>query len=123
MQLASTTVLKHKLSIAAALLSSFFFSSLCAQDNSPYSRYGLGNLYPRMNVINRGMGGVSAAYSDVFSVNYNNPASYAGFQVYQEQRSKKVSSARVILDAAVNYDSRTLAEPNTTRSSTSSDVL
>jgi hypothetical protein len=123
MQSASTTVLKHKFFFLAALFLSLVSSSLHAQDNSPYSRYGLGNLYPRVNVINRGMGGVSAAYSDVFSINYNNPASYAGFQVFQEQRSGKVSSARVILDAAVNYDSRTLAEPNTTRSFTSNDVL
>src|SRR5215213_4195328 len=104
MQLASTIVLRHKLSLTAALFTALFFSSVQAQDNSPYSRYGLGNLYPRMNVINRGMGGVSAAYSDIFSINYNNPASYAGFQVFQEQRSKKVSQARVILDAALNFD-------------------
>lgn len=123
MQSASTIALRHKFSLATALLSSLFFSSVHAQDNSAYSRYGLGNLYPRMNVINRGMGGVSAAYSDIFSINYNNPASYAGFQVFQEQRSKKVSSARVILDAAVSYDSRKLAEPNTTRSFTANDIL
>lgn len=123
MQLVNTIVLRNKFSLAALFILSFFFSSVQAQDNSPYSRYGLGNLYPRMNVINRGMGGVSAAYSDIFSINYNNPASYAGFQVYQEQRSKKVSSARVILDAAVNFDSRQLAEPNTTRSFTSNDLL
>jgi len=116
-------VLKHKYSLAFALLTSFLTSSIHAQDNSPYSRYGLGNLSPQTNVINRGMGGVSAAYSDVFSINYNNPASYAGFQVFQEQRSKKVSQGRVILDAAVNYDSRSLSEPNTTRSFTSNDLL
>lgn len=123
MQSVGTIVLRNKLTLAAALLSSLSFTSLRAQDNSPYSRYGIGNLYPRMNVINRGMGGVSAAYSDIFSINYNNPASYAGFQVFQEQRSKKVSSARVILDAAINYDNRKLAEPNTTRSFTSNDLL
>lgn len=123
MQLASTTVLKHKFFFVAAFFTSLFFSALHAQDNSPYSRYGLGNLYPQVNVINRGMGGVSAAYSDIFSVNYNNPASYAGFQVFQEQRSKKVSSGRVILDGAINYDSRHLSEPNTTRSFTANDLL
>jgi hypothetical protein len=123
MQSAGSTVLKHKFSIAAAFLISSFFSSLYAQDNSPYSRYGLGNLYPRMNVISRGMGGVSAAYGDYFSINYNNPASYAGFQVYTEQRSGKVSSGRVILDAALNLDSRKLAEPNTTQSFRSNDLL
>lgn len=121
MQSAGATALFHK--IFFLLFSFIFITSLQAQDNSPYSRYGLGNLYPRLNVINRGMGGVSAAYSDVFSINYNNPASYAGFQVFQEQRSKKVSSARVILDAAVNFDSRTLATPNTTNSFTSNDLL
>jgi hypothetical protein len=123
MQLASTTVLKHKLSTAAVLFSSLFFSSLLAQDNSPYSRYGLGNLHPRMNVISRGMGGVSAAYSDPFSINYNNPASYAGFQAFTEQRSGKVSQGRVIFDAGINYDNRKLSEPNTTQSFRSNDVL
>lgn len=123
MQLASTTVRKHKIFLATAFLFSFFFTSLNAQDNSPYSRYGLGSLYPRMNVINRGMGGVSAAYGDVFSINYNNPASYAGFQVNTEQRSGKVSSGRVILDAALNFDSRKLSEPNTTRSFRANDLL
>lgn len=122
MQSANTTALPHKF-FFLAFFSTFFFSLLHAQDNSPYSRYGLGNEYPRMNVINRGMGGVSAAYSDVVSINYNNPASYAGFQVYTEQRSKKVSSARVILDAAINFDSRTLTAPNTTNSFTSNDLL
>lgn len=122
MRSASTTVFLHKI-FFFFFFTIFSFFNLRAQDNSPYSRYGLGNEYPRMNVINRGMGGVSAAYSDVFSINYNNPASYAGFQVFQEQRSKKVSSARVILDAAVNFDSRTLTEPNTTSSFTSNDVL
>jgi hypothetical protein len=123
MQLASTTVLRHKFSLAAAFFSSLFFSTLQAQDNSPYSRYGLGNLHPRMNVISRGMGGVSAAYGDPFSINYNNPASYAGFQVFTEQRSKKVSQGRVIFDAAINLDSRKLAEPNTTQSFRANDLL
>src|SRR5437868_6083132 len=106
MQLASTTVLQHK-KFFFFLFSLISLIQLRAQDNSPYSRYGLGNEYPRMNVINRGMGGVTAGYTDIFSINYNNPASYAGFQVFQEQRSKKVSSGRVILDAAINFDSRT----------------
>jgi hypothetical protein len=122
MQSAGSTVLKHKFSLAAFLISSLF-SFLHAQDNSPYSRYGLGNQYPRMNVISRGMGGVSAAYGDYFSINYNNPASYAGFQVFTEQRSGKVAQGRVILDAALNLDSRKLAEPNTTQSFRSNDLL
>jgi hypothetical protein len=105
MQLAGTTLRNHKFFSFTFLLFLFVASSLKAQDNSPYSRYGLGNLYPQSNIINRGMGGVSAAYSDVMSVNYSNPASYAGFQVFTEQRSGKVAQARVILDAGVNINS------------------
>ncbi|MBV7528466.1 hypothetical protein [Chitinophaga sp. sic0106] len=48
-----------------------------AQDNSPYSRYGLGDLNNNQNIVNRGMGGVSQAYSDPTSVNFINPASYS----------------------------------------------
>ncbi|GAA4741518.1 hypothetical protein [Flavisolibacter ginsenosidimutans] len=123
MQLANTTLHQHKFFYLSALLFSFTVSSVRAQDNSPYSRYGLGNLYPQTNVINRGMGGVAAAYSDVTSVNYTNPASYAAFQVFTEQHSGKVAQGRVILDAGVNINSRSLTEPNTTQGFTSSEIL
>ncbi len=49
-----------------------------AQDNAPYSRYGLGTNVPRSNIVNRGMGGVSAAYFDYQSLNFVNPAAFAG---------------------------------------------
>ncbi len=52
-------------------------NGVVAQDNSPYSRYGLGDQYTNQNVINRGMGGVSQAYNDPQSVNFVNPASYS----------------------------------------------
>ena len=45
-----------------------------AQENSPYSRYGLGDLFHGQHIINRGMGGIGVAYSDGQSVNLNNPA-------------------------------------------------
>ncbi|CAN5296048.1 membrane protein [soil metagenome] len=48
-----------------------------AQENSPYSRYGIGNLTPQGNILNRGMGGISAAYADPLTINFINPASYA----------------------------------------------
>ncbi|MGO4289349.1 hypothetical protein [Chitinophaga sp. RAB17] len=61
------------------LLGSFFLlaNKAIAQDNSPYSRYGLGDLNNNQNTVNRGMGGVSQAYSDPQSVNFINPASYS----------------------------------------------
>ena len=48
-----------------------------AQLNSPYSRYGVGNLVSQANLANRGMGGISAAYTDPTSINTINPASYS----------------------------------------------
>ena len=83
-----------------------------AQDNSPYSRYGLGDLVPLTNITGRGMGGVSAAYNDPFTINFNNPATYSNFIGYSEFRSKKFSSGRVILDVGMNFESRTLKEKN-----------
>jgi len=55
--------------------------SAFAQENSPYSRYGLGDLTPNHNVFTRGMGGISAGVadnrtiSDNKSINFTNPAS------------------------------------------------
>ena len=93
-------------------LASVFGGFLFAQDNSPYSRYGIGDLYPNANNLNRGMGGISAAYADWLSVNFVNPASYASFKTNLEERSKKSISGRVILDVGLNFDNRTLREPN-----------
>lgn len=122
MQLANITLCRKK--VCAFTVSVFLIgSSIQAQDNSPYSRYGLGNEFPRTNIANRGMGGISAAYADVMSVNYSNPASYSAFQAIIEQRSRKVAAGRVILDVGLNLSSRKLTEPNTTNSFTSSDAL
>jgi len=49
-----------------------------AQENSPYSRYGIGNLVPQGNIANRAMGGISAGVSDATIVNTVNPATYSG---------------------------------------------
>ena len=53
--------------------------SLCtsAQQNSPFSRFGLGDVLPSTNILNRAMGGVSVPYVDGQSINFANPASYS----------------------------------------------
>jgi hypothetical protein len=66
-----------------------------AQENSPYSRYGLGDLIPAQNILNRGMGGISSAYADVQSINFSNPASYAEIKL-------------TTFDIGLDYNSRTL---------------
>jgi hypothetical protein len=105
----------------------FFFSAFAmasiAQDNSPYSRYGLGDITPSASVTTRGMGGVSAGYADVLSINFNNPASYSQFQTYLEQRTKKVSLGRVLLDVGIDVGNRTLVAPGTTTRYTASDAF
>ena len=59
------------------------FTSLFAQaqENSPYSRYGIGDLVPAQSISSRSMGGISAGVVDIFpigksvtSLNLNNPA-------------------------------------------------
>jgi hypothetical protein len=47
------------------------------QENSPYSRYGIGDLSRSNNALIRGFGGAATAYIDPFSVNSFNPASYS----------------------------------------------
>lgn len=52
------------------------FTSI-AQVTSPYNRFGLGTLNTQATTSNRNMGGISAAYSNMFNINTQNPASHA----------------------------------------------
>lgn len=60
------------------------FGTIClslsgfSQVNSPYSRFGVGDIYTARNVVSKGMGGLSSAMRDFQSVNFINPASYTG---------------------------------------------
>ncbi|MFL5741859.1 MAG: hypothetical protein ACJ75B_16675 [Flavisolibacter sp.] len=106
-----------------AVLFIFFSITSFAQDNSPYSRYGLGDMTPQTNITTRGMGSVSAAYADSLglSINFENPASYSQFLAVREARSKKLQYGRVILDVGLNFSNRTLITPNTPDRFTASD--
>ncbi|MCG2617953.1 hypothetical protein LZZ85_26865 [Terrimonas sp. NA20] len=97
-----------------------------SQDNSPYSRYGIGDLTPGANINSRGMGGISAAIFDApapLSINYSNPASYAFFQSRKESKSNKLAAGRAILDVGINLDNRNLIEPNNTNKFGTSNLL
>lgn len=93
MQSANTIMTsKYKLTcLLLAALPLFCF----AQENSPYSRYGVGNLVPTSNISNRGMGGISAGVTDATTINTVNPASYSNL-VY------------TTLDVGLEYDGRNL---------------
>jgi hypothetical protein len=68
-----------------------------AQDNSPWSRYGLGDQLPSLNIVNRGMGYTGAAYSDAQTINFLNPASYSQF-----------GTQRSVFDIGLDINSRTI---------------
>lgn len=62
------------------LLFSLFFGILLRaqpKQNSPYSRYGIGDLAPQYFAAQAGMGAQTAAFHDPYHLNLANPASYA----------------------------------------------
>lgn len=87
-----------------------FLSAHAQTENSPYSRYGLGDILPSQNILNRGMGGVSAAYSDFHTVNFLNPASYSKLKY-------------TTLDFGVEVDNRTLRALDPPRKFSSSSPI
>ncbi|MEO6730494.1 MAG: hypothetical protein ABIN01_04710 [Ferruginibacter sp.] len=70
-----------------------------SQENSPYSRYGLGDIVPKTNIVSRGMGGIAAGFSDYQSINFTNPASYSNIRA-------------TIFDIGAEADRRTLKSTN-----------
>ena len=76
-------------------------SLLLAQENSPYSRYGIGDLYPSQTIAARGLAGLTAAYSDGRTLNTDNPASYSNIPSYS-------NGGLFTFDVGVSLDARTL---------------
>ena len=73
MHLANLTTARLKRT-ATLIFTIFIYTISNAQENSPYSRYGIGDLVPNRNIVSRGMGGIVAGYSDYQSINLSNPA-------------------------------------------------
>lgn len=57
-------------------VSVLFVMKASAQNNSPFSRYGIGDDYANQNAQYLGIGGMTAAFSDQQALNTSNPASY-----------------------------------------------
>lgn len=87
------TIMIPKLSLVIFLLSVTF--NVTAQENSPFSRYGLGDIYPSQNIINRAIGGIGSTYTNGQSVNLANPAAYSELKI-------------VTYDIGISLDNRTL---------------
>ncbi len=90
----------------------FLFSVLCvsinlsAQENSPFSRYGIGDLYPDQSIASRAMGGLTSAFADAQVINTNNPASYANI-------------VNPTFDLGISIDSRSLRDNSLSESNSS----
>ncbi len=81
-----------------------------AQEISPYSRYGLGDISPNRNIMSRGMGGIAASIHDYQTINFTNPASLGG--IYG-----------TIFDIGTEVDVRSLRTNPASRKFTSTNAL
>ncbi len=100
---------KHLLFLAFGVL---FSLSTFAQENSPFSRYGMGDIFPNQSVQYKAMGGMTAAQGNPMvldqpnlgstALNPDNPASY-GFM------KTRIGG----LGGAVNYDLGIMADMRT----------
>jgi len=94
-----------------------------AQGNSPFSRYGLGDVLPSPHAANRAMGGISAGDAGSAYINFSNPAAYSSILgVGQARNPKKLSFGRPIFDVGININSKTLREAGRPDKFTSSDI-
>jgi hypothetical protein len=94
-------MLKIKNLLLIALLA-LITSSLSAQTNSPYSRYGYGVLSDQAVGPSKGMGGIGYGLRNSRSANPMNPASYS-----------KVDTLTFLFDIGITYKNGKLSDGNT----------
>ncbi|MFC4263074.1 hypothetical protein ACFOWM_09305 [Ferruginibacter yonginensis] len=99
------------------LFVTFSYTIVAAQDNSPYSRYGLGDIVPAQNIASRGMGGISVAFIDSSgflpysqSINLTNPAALGGLNT-------------TLFDIGGEINIRTLKSNNSPTKSTATNTI
>ena len=88
----------------------FIYSIASAQDNSPYSRYGLGDVLNSQNISTRGMGGIGAGYSSHLDINFKNPAALGGI-------------SKTVFDMGGEVGLRTLKSTSTSDKYTSANTI
>jgi len=102
MQLIKLTVRR----CAILAIGSLGFLHLSAQENSPFSRYGIGDIYPAQSIVTRGMGGISAGYANEQALNTVNPASYSALRYIRYANG--TNGGLITYDIGLSVDSRTL---------------
>src|SRR3954451_2829378 len=95
--LSVSTTMTRKLSFLIILLTGSIYVN--AQQNSPFSRYGLGDPFPGQNMVGRSMGGIGSTFANGQSINFTNPASYSELKI-------------VTYDLGLTVDTRALKSTN-----------
>ncbi len=72
--------MNKKYLIAFLFLATIFESFAQGGDNSPYSRFGLGDLVDENFMHLRSMGKLGSSYADIYNINIVNPASYSALR-------------------------------------------
>lgn len=121
----STTAVIKK--TALFIFVSFIYTFASAQENSPYSRYGMGDVVPAQNIVSRSMGGITAGFIDSVgfipynvlngvlyfpssSINLSNPASLGSLNT-------------TLFDVGGEIDVRTLKSNNSPQKYTATNTL
>jgi len=101
-----------------------------AQDNSPYSRYGIGDLTPNHNIFTRGMGGISAGVAefitfDPLNTNKTNtfrlqPSNSTGINFTNPASLSTIGNT--IFDVGVSVDYRILKSTSPAKKFTSANT-
>lgn len=78
------------------------------KENSPYSRYGIGDQRSGTNVMLRGMGSTATAWANPYAVNTDNPASYSWLKMTTYEGGLEASS-RSVISTANSYRTGTVA--------------
>ncbi len=79
------------------------------KDNSPYNRFGIGTLTDSRNAAIRGMGGTASGYSEEYTVNSFNPASYAFLRFTTLEFALEARSRSILFDTVVKSSTATFS--------------
>ena len=99
--------LKYTFLLFFTFSSGIIFSQIST--NSPYSRFGLGNLNNSSSADQLGMGGSSVVYNNPDVINFNNPASYSSFKAksFLFTTSLNSSASRFTTSNNIQYENNT----------------
>ena len=61
---------------------------------SPYSRYGIGDLQNNGFIHQIGMGGISAGFNNPSAINFGNPASYSSIKITTFETSASIEAKK-----------------------------